>query len=1249
MKEWKNKNSGNSSNKKGKNSSNQSNTTMDLKKARIRFIEIANKTGIHGEETKQEPNPKEREELWDITRSFLARIYTLDDKSNLSKEEVKEYNELCYWSVAALHWNDYVGQSPTQYPGRFRRDTIALALCLYIRISKDYEVYENIKTTFIKPHLYGSVILWICSEMKIAESDIYFDKFDIEFIKKADEQRRKFFFDRGGLFLNKEDNEKDYDKIVEILYELLDTFSEEDGRSFSKFILTYIKTLKELLPEDLENNTKYIESTLLSSSTPESTEDIFKEVTLNMLQDNYSGKGKYTYDNGDVYVGDFKDSRPHGKGTYTFKNGDKNSGEWKQGKMHGFGIEEIGDGGIYKGEYKEDKKDGFGELTWPDGDSYIGEFSNGEMNGKGIFKTGDKEYSGTYKDGKLISKDPVVDFSLKVRNIALQKEHGLYEEKETGDLNKAIEKMQDGSLFEEKEIHPKPEKTKDQKEKEALEKLGTTKKDLAEKVLKNISVSQENPEAYAFVKAVSAKGANMQDILNKYEHILDDHINFADEDGYTAMHYACWDNKRIILEMLIDFGANPNVVSPTNETPLNMAVVSGHFDIVKFFVDYDVEMELNIEWEKRNTTPNPFHPEKGSTLIRDAILNQHWDIFDLLINGIAPHLDVLTEPCSVGFEGEKNFFLAIEKLYQKENIDYDKKRLETIRSTVEGSSNQETNNEEDDNKGYPMITVRNFKDKNGNNDTEKQKLVKEYMMKWHEPTELYNRRAGITARIPDFFQAIDKSCPKWTSGEIINIKNYITKYKVIPSLNYAPEEFNNWTKQVWWLAPFVFIDMQNTEVATWLFIDKNGFHAAKSDNEGFHIFSWDIITDTETEWLENNLVMLTLFGEHNDQDIELRICEFVSEGNGSYLEVIESIYSVYEKTIEASRGGSTWSHGAGGEGYEGFDNPKELLDEKKWKAVEPTNPSLYGSSFEEIKTVEESTSKEDNDTSQTRVTMEMIQQGFDGRGLFEAPDGSKYEGDFKVGRFSGKGKLIWPDGENYDGDWKDGNPNGKGIYNFINGDVYDGEFKNGEKSGSGKFTHGPGDWEGDVYEGEFKNDQRSGHGVITFGSGEFKGEKYDGQWKDDKRNGKGTYYFTDGTSFMGTWKDGECVEKEVELKTENKVLSKDASIWEIIQYEFINLDKESVVKKDFSEMILKKYPHIKKGTLGAQISIQVINKRGRTNYAQCSKERVCGDNKYDFLFENDDKTLCKYDKDKHGIWEIYKREDGKLDVRSNKK
>ena len=106
--------------------------------------------------------------------------------------------------------------------------------------------------------------------------------------------------------------------------------------------------------------------------------------------------------------------------------------------------------------------------------------------------------------------------------------------------------------------------------------------------------------------------------------------------------------------------------------------------------------------------------------------------------------------------------------------------------------------------------------------------------------------------------------------------------------------------------------------------------------------------------------------------------------------------------------------------------------------------------------------------------------------------------------------------------------------------------------------------------------------------------------------------------------------------------SNDKSIWEIIQYEFNNLGMKSISKKEFINIILNKYPNIKKGTLSCQVSIQIVNKRGRTGYYQCNKVRVCGDDKYDFLFENDDKTICKYNKDLHGIWEIYKREDDKL-------
>ena len=471
------------------------------------------------------------------------------------------------------------------------------------------------------------------------------------------------------------------------------------------------------------------------------------------------------------------------------------------------------------------------------------------------------------------------------------------------------------------EVKPKSIET------EALEKLGTTKKDLTEKIVKNIEVSTKNPEAYAFVKSVSSKNADFNKIKEQLENGMDKFIDFADDGGYTAMHYACWDNKLLIVELLIDFGANTNSLSPTNETPLNMAVVSGHFDIVKFFVDYDVEMELNIEWEKRSMEPNPMSPENGSTLIRNAVLNQHWNIFDLLINGIAPNLGVLTEPCSVGFEGETNFFLAIEKLYQKKNIDYDKERLETIRSILEDSSNKETHNEE--------------------------------------------------------------------------------------------------------------------------------------------------------------------------------------------------------------------------------------------------------------------------------ITNEMLEDGYTGQGTCSYGDGSKYVGD-----------------------WKDGNMHGQGIYTWNNGNKHVGEFSNHDINGPGVLTQA----DGKISKGLWKKGL-----LVEVESNLQEKESSDvDSSADTSRNKKNTT---------------KSAEKEVELKTENKTISKDASIWEIIQHEFINLGKESIVKKEFSSIILSKYPHIKKGTLSAQIAIQVINKRARTGYFQCGKERVCGDNKFDFLFEQEDKTLCKYDKLKHGTWEIYKRDDGKLDVR----
>ena len=50
---------------------------MDLNSAKRRFIEIANKTGIHGDNIKHEPDTQERDELWGITRVFLKEFILL--------------------------------------------------------------------------------------------------------------------------------------------------------------------------------------------------------------------------------------------------------------------------------------------------------------------------------------------------------------------------------------------------------------------------------------------------------------------------------------------------------------------------------------------------------------------------------------------------------------------------------------------------------------------------------------------------------------------------------------------------------------------------------------------------------------------------------------------------------------------------------------------------------------------------------------------------------------------------------------------------------------------------------------------------------------------------------------------------------------------------------------------------------------------------------------------------------------------
>jgi len=51
-----------------------------------------------------------------------------------------------------------------------------------------------------------------------------------------------------------------------------------------------------------------------------------------------TGLGKYTYSNGDIYKGEWKQNQADGKGIMIYVNGETYEGEWKENKKHGKGI-----------------------------------------------------------------------------------------------------------------------------------------------------------------------------------------------------------------------------------------------------------------------------------------------------------------------------------------------------------------------------------------------------------------------------------------------------------------------------------------------------------------------------------------------------------------------------------------------------------------------------------------------------------------------------------------------------------------------------------------------------------------------------------------------------------------------------------------------------------------------------------------------------------------------------------------------
>jgi hypothetical protein len=132
-----------------------------------------------------------------------------------------------------------------------------------------------------------------------------------------------------------------------------------------------------------------------------------------------------------------------------------------------------------------------------------------------------------------------------------------------------------------------------------------------------------------------------------------------------------------------------------------------------------------------------------------------------------------------------------------------------------------------------------------------------------------------------------------------------------------------------------------------------------------------------------------------------------------------------------------------------------------------------------------------------------------GQGTFTFPDGRKYIGEYKDGKWNGQGTFTFPDGRKYIGEFKDGRSNGQGTSTFPNGTKYVGEFKDGRSNGQGTFTFP----NGTKYVGEFKDGKQNGQGTLTYPTV----SKYIGEFKDGKRNGQGVMFKVNGEILSGIW------------------------------------------------------------------------------------------------------------------------------------
>mmetsp|Transcript_80587 Transcript_80587/g.126933 ORF Transcript_80587/g.126933 Transcript_80587/m.126933 type:complete len:250 (-) Transcript_80587:48-797(-) len=131
----------------------------------------------------------------------------------------------------------------------------------------------------------------------------------------------------------------------------------------------------------------------------------------------------------------------------------------------------------------------------------------------------------------------------------------------------------------------------------------------------------------------------------------------------------------------------------------------------------------------------------------------------------------------------------------------------------------------------------------------------------------------------------------------------------------------------------------------------------------------------------------------------------------------------------------------------------------------------------------------------------------------EVMEGGAYSGQFVWGKKQGKGTYEWPDKSRYEGDWHGNSIHGFGHYVAQDGREFVGAWKNDVMHGFGRYM-----WpDGRVFSGQYVRDRKEGFGIFSWKDG----KRFEGWWLQGKQHGQGILFQKDGNIFkQGHWHRG---------------------------------------------------------------------------------------------------------------------------------